>query len=71
MEMSMNMLAYNIENALRHKHVSYRELGRRLRRDPAAIANHLYEPHRLTVDEVMKIAAAIGVNWRDLLEGLD
>jgi plasmid maintenance system antidote protein VapI len=71
MEMSVNVVSYNIENLLYQKHITYRELGRRLNRDPATVSNHILEPRRLTLDEIIKIAAAIGVNWRDLLEGLD
>jgi len=69
--MSVNVVSYNIENLLYQKHISYRELGRRLNRDSSTVANHILEPHRLTLDEIIKIAAAIGVDWRSLLEGLD
>ena len=69
--MGVNMVSYNIENLLYKKHISYRELGRRLNRDPSTVSNHILEPHRLTLDEIIKIAAAIGVDWRSLLEGLD
>lgn len=69
--MSVNVVSYNIENLLYKKHISYRELGRRLNRDSSTVSNHILEPHRLTLDEIIKIAAAIGVDWRSLLEGLD
>lgn len=68
---SMHRLGYNISTVMDNHYLTFKELGEKLGKDPAILANHILEPHRLTVDEVIKIAAAIGVNWRDLLEGLD
>lgn len=66
-----HMLGYNISNALRMKHITLSELGRRIQMHRQTISEKINEPWRFTVNEVITIAAAIGVNWKDLLEGVE
>lgn len=71
-ELKMNMmLGYNVSNALRKNHVSVLELSRRLKVDRTALTHRINEPRLFTVDEVIRIGAAIGVNWRELLDGVE
>ena len=66
-----NRLGYNIQNALSKKSVSVCELANRLNCDRSSLSRRLLEPQRIRVEEMIKIGAAIGVNWRDLLEGVE
>lgn len=66
-----NMLGYNIYNALRTKKITATELSRRLNCNRQWLSVKLHEPDRLTINDVIKIGAAIGINWRDLLEGVE
>lgn len=65
------MLGYNISNALKKNKVSLSELGKRLNCHRQTIALRINEPWRLTIGEVIKIGAAIGVDWHELLEGVE
>lgn len=67
----INMLGYNISNALKKNKVSLSELGKRLNCHRQTIALRINEPWRLTIGEVIKIGAAIGVDWHELLEGVE
>jgi len=69
--MNIRMLGYNISNEMRKQHITYRELGRRVNKEHATIANHILEPHRITVQELLRVSAALGVDWRDLMEGVE
>lgn len=67
---SMHRLGYNISTALDNHYLTFKELGEKLSKDPAILANHILEPHRLTVAEVMMIGDAVDIPWRNLLEGV-
>lgn len=69
--MNIRMLGYNISNEMHKQHITYRELGRRVDKEHATIANHVLEPRKITVLELLRVAAALGVNWRDLMEGVE
>lgn len=66
-----HMLGYNISNACRKRRISIAELSRRIRCDRASLGKRINEPWRFTIEEIMKIAAAIGIDWRELLEGIE
>ena len=66
-----NRLGYNIQNALTEQHVSVGELANRMGCDRSSLYRRICEPKRLKLSEVIKIGAAIGINWRDLLEGVE
>lgn len=65
------MLGYNISNALKKNKVTYSQLAKRLNCHRQSIALRINEPWRLTIGDVIKIGAAIGVDWRELLEGVE
>lgn len=67
----MTELSYNIYRAMDKNDVSLTELARRINVDRSGLYNRLKNPKMLRVEEVMKIGAAIGVDWRHLLEGVE
>jgi len=69
--MNIRMLGYNISNEMRMNRVTYRELGRRVNKEHSVIANHILEPNKITVQELLRVAAALGIDWRKLMEGVD
>ena len=69
--MNIRMLGYNISNQMREKDISYRQLGERINAHHATVKNHIEDPRRITLLELFKIGAALGIDWMDLLEGVE
>ena len=65
------ILGYNICNAMRKKDVPMTELSRRIKRDRSGLYKRLQKPEMITVQEVIKIGAALGIDWHELLEGVE
>ena len=66
-----NMLGYNIYKAMNRKNVSLTQLAIRLHCDRSGLYKRLNRPYLIKVEELIRIGKAIGVNWRDLLEGVE
>ena len=69
--MNILRLGYNISNELHKRNMSYRELGRRINKQHATVADHVFHPHRITVKELMEIGGTFGIDWMDLLKGVE
>ena len=67
----IKVLGYNIYNAMGKKGVPLTELSKRINRDRSGLYKRLQKPEMITVQEVIKIGAALGVDWRELLEGVE
>ena len=66
-----NMLGYNIYKAIYSRKISLTQLSKRLNCDRSGLYKRLNNPSLFRVEELIKIGAAIGVNWRELLEGVE
>ena len=64
-------LCFNILRAMDNNNVTMVELANRLQCDRSSLYRRICEPKRLKLSELIKIGAAIGVNWRELLEGVE
>ena len=66
-----NAISYNIYRAMHSRKISLTELSKRINRDRSGLYKRLQKPEMITVQEVIKIGAALGVDWRELLEGVE
>ena len=46
-------------------------LAKRLRCDRSSLYKRVIEPERIRVEELIRIGEILGVDWRDLLEGVE
>lgn len=69
--MSVNAIGYNILNAMKKKGVTMVELSKRMQCDRKNLSYRILNPETMKVITLIRISRAIGVNWWDLMEGVD
>lgn len=69
--MNMKILGYNIISVMNKKEISMAELSRRMKRDRGNLYYRITNPESMKVKQLVRIGKAIGVDWRDLMEGVE
>lgn len=66
-----NVLGYNILRAMDSHNVTMVELARRTRLDRSNLYKRICDPETMKVSMLIKIANAIGVDYKQLLEDVE
>lgn len=69
--MNMKILGYNIISVMHKKEISMTELSRRMKCDRGNLYYRITNPESMKVKQLVRIGNAIGVDWRDLMEGVE